>query len=140
MILKIPAGGSKKPNDAETIANKENFLVMKGHDVFKFAVHALPLATNKALKIANVKAEELKMIFPHQANVRIIESAAKRIHVPMEKFYLNLNKYGNTSAASIGLALGEAKEKGLIQKGDLIALTGFGGGLTYGSIIMKWAY
>ena len=113
---------------------------MKGHDVFKFAVHALPLATNKALKIANVKAEELKMIFPHQANVRIIESAAKRIHVPMEKFYLNLNKYGNTSAASIGLALGEAKEKGLIQKGDLIALTGFGGGLTYGSIIMKWAY
>lgn len=140
MILKIPAGGSKKPNDAETIANKENFLVMKGHDVFKFAVHVLPLATNKALKIANVKAEELKMIFPHQANVRIIESAAKRIHVPMEKFYLNLNKYGNTSAASIGLALGEAKEKGLIQKGDLIALTGFGGGLTYGSIIMKWAY
>lgn len=140
MILKIPAGGSKKPNDAETIANKENFLVMKGHDVFKFAVHALPLATNKALKTANVKAEELKMIFPHQANVRIIESAAKRIHVPMEKFYLNLNKYGNTSAASIGLALGEAKEKGLIQKGDLIALTGFGGGLTYGSIIMKWAY
>ena len=121
----------------ETIANKENILVMKGHDVFKFAVHALPLATNKALKIANVKAEELKMIFPHQANVRIIESAAKRIHVPMEKFYLNLNKYGNTSAASIGLALGEAKEKGLIQKGDLIALTGFGGGLTYGSIIMK---
>lgn len=140
MILKIPAGGSKKPNTAETIAARENFLVMKGHDVFKFAVHALPLATNKALKIANVKAEELKMIFPHQANVRIIESAAKRIHVPMEKFYLNLQKYGNTSAASIGLALGEAKEQGLLKKGDLIALTGFGGGLTYGSIIMKWAY
>lgn len=140
MILKIPAGGSRKPNNAETIAAKENFLVMKGHDVFKFAVHALPLATNKALKIANIKAEDLKMIFPHQANVRIIESAAKRIHVPMDKFYLNLNKYGNTSAASVGIALGEAKEQGLLKKGDLIALTGFGGGLTYGSIVMRWAY
>jgi len=139
-VLKIPAGGSKKPNDAETIANRENFLVMKGPEVFKFAVHALPSATNKALKIANVKSEELKMIFPHQANVRIIESAAKRIHVPMDKFYMNIQRYGNTSAASVGIALGEALEKGMLQKGDLIALTGFGAGLTYGSIVMKWAY
>ena len=113
---------------------------MKGPEVFKFAVHALPSATNKALKIANVKSEELKMIFPHQANVRIIESAAKRIHVPMDKFYMNIQRYGNTSAASVGIALGEALEKGMLQKGDLIALTGFGAGLTYGSIVMKWAY
>lgn len=140
MILKIPAGGSKKPNNKETVENRENFVVMKGQDVFKFAVHALPSATNKALKIANVKSEDLHMIFPHQANVRIIESAAKRIHVPLEKFYMNLQRFGNTSSASVGLALGEALEKGMVKKGDLIALTGFGAGLTYGSIVMKWAY
>lgn len=140
MILKVPAGGAKKPNTQETIENRENFVVMKGQDVFKFAVHALPTATNKALKIAGVKSEELDMIFPHQANVRIIESAAKRIHVPIEKFYMNLQRFGNTSSASVGLALGEALEKGMVKKGDLVALTGFGAGLTYGSIIMKWAY
>ena len=139
-ILRTPAGGTKKPNTAETIEKRENFVKMKGQDVFKFAVHALPSATNKALKIADIKAEELNMIFPHQANVRIIESAAKRIHVPIDKFYMNLQRFGNTSSASVGLALGEALDKGLVKKGDLIALTGFGAGLTYGSIIMKWAY
>lgn len=139
-ILRTPAGGTKKPNTIETVENRENFVKMKGQDVFKFAVHALPSATNKALKIANVKSEELTMIFPHQANVRIIEAASKRIHVPIERFYMNLQKYGNTSSASVGLALGEALEKGMVKKGDLIALTGFGAGLTYGSIIMKWAY
>lgn len=139
-VLKIPAGGTKKPNTHETIENRENFVKMKGQDVFKFAVHALPSATNKALKIAGVKSDDLEMIFPHQANVRIIESAAKRIHVPIEKFYMNLQRFGNTSSASVGLALGEALEKGKIKKGDLIALTGFGAGLTYGSVIIKWAY
>ena len=139
-ILKIPAGGTKKPNTFETIENRENFVKMKGQDVFKFAVHALPSATNKALKMAGVKSEDLEMIFPHQANVRIIESAAKRIHVPIEKFYMNLQRFGNTSSASVGLALGEALEKGVVKKGDLIALTGFGAGLTYGSMIIKWAY
>lgn len=139
-VLKIPAGGTKKPNTHETIENRENFVKMKGQDVFKFAVHALPSATNKALKIAGVKSEDLEMIFPHQANVRIIESAAKRIHVPIEKFYMNLQRFGNTSSASVGLALGEALEKGIVKKGDLIALTGFGAGLTYGSVIIKWAY
>ena len=139
-ILRTPAGGTKKPNTSATIENRENFVKMKGQDVFKFAVHALPSATKKALKIADVKSEELSMIFPHQANIRIIESASKRIHVPIEKFYMNLQKYGNTSSASVGLALGEALDKGLVKKGDMIALTGFGAGLTYGSIIMKWAY
>ncbi len=139
-ILRTPAGGTKKPNDAKTIENRENFVKMKGQDVFKFAVHALPNATKHALNTANVSANDLAMIFPHQANVRIIESAAKRIHVPIEKFYMNLQKFGNTSSASVGLALGEALEKGLVKKGDLIALTGFGAGLTYGSIIMRWAY
>ena len=140
MILKVPAGGSKKPNDEETVKNRENFLVMKGQEVFKFAVRVLPKVTLEALKKAKLDVQDLSMIFPHQANLRIIESAAKRMKFPLEKFYMNLSRYGNTSSASVGIALGEAIEKGLVKKGDNIALTGFGGGLTYGSVIIKWAY
>lgn len=139
-VLRTPAGGTKKPNTFETIEKRENFLDMKGQEVFKFAVKTLPSATLKAMEIADISTEDLTMVFPHQANVRIIEAAAKRMEVGMEKFYMNLNKYGNTSSASVGLALGEALENKKIKKGDIIALTGFGAGLTYGSIIMKWAY
>ena len=140
MILKVPAGGSKKPNNEETIKNRENFIIMKGQDVFKFAVSTLPKVTSDALEKAKLKVNDLSMVFPHQANLRIIESAAKRMKFPLEKFYMNLSRYGNTSSASVGIALGEAIEKGLVKKGDNIALTGFGGGLTYGSTIIKWAY
>ena len=140
MILKIPAGGSKKPNTEETIKNRENFVVMKGQEVFKFAVSTLPKVTLDALEKAKLEVNDLAMVFPHQANLRIIESAAKRMKFPLEKFYMNLSRYGNTSSASVGLALGEAVEKGLVKKGDNVALTGFGGGLTYGSAIIKWAY
>lgn len=113
---------------------------MKGPEVFKFAVKALPKATISAMESGNVSVEDISMVFPHQANLRIIEAASKRIGIPVEKFYMNLNKFGNTSSASIGLALGEALDKGLVKKGDVIALTGFGAGLTYGSMIIKWAY
>lgn len=140
MILKIPAGGSKTPNNEETLEKRENFLQMNGKEVFKFAVKVLPKVTLDALESAKLEVNDLSMIFPHQANLRIIEAAAKRIEFPLGKFYVNLNKYGNTSAASVGIALGEALEKGLVKKGDNIALTGFGAGLTYGSIVMKWAY
>ena len=140
MILKVPAGGSKKPNDEETIKNRENFVVMKGQDVFKFAVSTLPKVTLDALEKAKIKVNDLSWVFPHQANSRIIEAAAKRMKFPIERFYMNLSRYGNTSSASVGIALGEALEKGLVKKGDNIALTGFGGGLTYGSAIIKWAY
>ena len=140
MILKVPAGGSKKPNNEETIKNRENFVIMKGQDVFKFAVSTLPKVTSDALEKAKLKVNDLSMVFPDQANLRIIESAAKRMKFPLEKFYMNLSRYGNTSSASVGIALGEAIEKGLVKKGDNIALTGFGGGLTYGSAIIKWAY
>ncbi len=125
MILKIPAGGSKKPNNKETIENRENFVKMNGQEVFKFAVKVLPKVTLTALEEASMQVEDLSMIFPHQANLRIIDSAAKRMKFPKEKFYVNLDRFGNTSTASIGIALGEALEKG---------------GLTYGSIVMKWAY
>ena len=138
--LRTPAGGSAKPITKESVENREIYIRMKGQEVFKFAVKALPKATEKVLIQADLQPEDVDMVIPHQANYRIIDSASKRLGIPVEKFYLNLDRYGNTSSASIGIALGEALEKGLIKKGDVIALTGFGAGLTYGSIIMKWAY
>lgn len=138
--LRTPAGGTRKPLSQEVLDERSNFLQMKGQDVFKFAVRALPKATLEALNGAGLKAENIDMVFPHQANVRIIEAASKRLEIPMDKFYLNLNKFGNTSSASIGLALGEALEKGLVKKGDTVVLTGFGAGLTYASMIIKWSY
>ncbi|MBC2850797.1 ketoacyl-ACP synthase III [Cetobacterium sp. 8H] len=138
--LRTPAGGTRLPLSQKVLDERLNFLQMKGQDVFKFAVKALPKATLEALNGANLTADDIDMVFPHQANVRIIEAASKRLGIPMEKFYLNLNRYGNTSSASIGIALGEALEKGLVKKGDTIALTGFGAGLTYASMIIKWSY
>lgn len=138
--LRTPAGGTKKPFSQEVLDERSHYIEMKGQDVFKFAVKALPKSTQEALKIAGMEANELDMVFPHQANIRIIEAAAKRLKIPAEKFYLNLDKYGNTSSASIGIAMGEALEKGKLKKGDMIALTGFGAGLTYASMIMKWSY
>ena len=138
--LRTPAGGTRKPLSQEVLDERSNFLQMKGQDVFKFAVKALPKATLEALNGAGLKAENIDMVFPHQANVRIIEAASKRLEIPMDKFYLNLNKFGNTSSASIGLALGEALEKGLVKKGDTVVLTGFGAGLTYASMIIRWSY
>ena len=139
-ILRIPAGGGKRPNTVETIENRENFVKMKGGEVFKFAVNALPNATKEALSRANIRAEDIKMLFPHQANVRIIESAMKRLQISKEQVYVNIHKYGNTSAASVGIAIGESLEEGKIKMGDIIVLTAFGSGLTYGSIVMKWCY
>lgn len=137
--LRIKAGGTMYPATVERVLNKEIYLEMNGTDVFKFAVKALPYATKEAAKKGNIDLSTIDILFPHQANLRIIESAAKRLKIPMEKVYLNIHKYGNTSAASIGLAIGDALEEGRLKKGDLIALTGFGAGLTYGSIIMRWS-
>lgn len=138
--LRTPAGGSANPITKERVENREIYIRMKGQEVFKFAVKALPKATEKVLIQAKLQPEDINMVVPHQANYRIIDSASKRLGIPVEKFYLNLDRYGNTSSASIGIALGEALEKGLVKKGDIIALTGFGAGLTYGSIVMRWAY
>ena len=113
-------------------------LDMNGKEVFKFAVNIIPYSVNEVLKDTSVSLDEIKYIVPHQANYRIVESAAKRLKFPIEKFYTNLNKYGNTSAASIPIALDEMNEKGMLEKGDKIILVGFGGGLTWGSILLQW--
>ena len=111
---------------------------MAGKEVFKFAVNIIPYSVSKVLEENSISLDEIKYIVPHQANYRIVESASKRLKVPMDRFYINLNKYGNTSAASIPIALDEMNEKGMINKGDKIILVGFGGGLTWGAILLQW--
>lgn len=137
-FMMVPAGGSRKPPTAEVIEKKMNKIQMNGQEVFKFAMKKLPEVTEQALELANLHTEDLKLIIPHQANRRIIEAAARRMELPMEKFMVNVERYGNTSSATIPIALHEALETGRIKSGDLIALTGFGGGLAWGSLIMRW--
>lgn len=137
-FMMVPAGGSRKPPTAEVIEKKMNKIQMNGQEVFKFAMKKLPEVTEQALELANLHTEDLKLIIPHQANRRIIEAAARRMDLPLEKFMVNVERYGNTSSATIPIALHEALETGRIKSGDLIALTGFGGGLAWGSLIMRW--
>lgn len=111
---------------------------MDGREVFRFAVKTIINGIDRLLKEANCSLEDIKYIVPHQANYRIIEAAAKRLDISEEKFYINVDKYGNTSSASIAIALDEMVRKNLIQSGDKILLIGFGGGLTYGGLIIEW--
>lgn len=137
--LVIHDSGSKRRTEGE----KEQWpfgIFMNGSEVFKFATRALGNATQAALEAAGqgLTINDLDLLFPHQANLRIIEAAAKRIDLPMEKVFVNIHKYGNTSAASIPIALSEAVEEGRLKPGQLIGLVAFGGGLTYGSSIWVW--
>lgn len=137
-LLKVPAGGSRSPASAETVANRQHFISMNGNEVFKFAVKVMGETTIKALNNANLSPSDLDYIVPHQANIRIIQSAAKRLGLEMKKVIVNVDKYGNTSSASVPLALDEAVKSGGINTGDIVALVGFGGGLTWASSIIKW--
>jgi len=131
------AGGTKNPITVEAIENKEHLLTMKGADIFKFAVRIVPDSINRVLAKSEYGIDDVKLIVPHQANYRIIESAAKRLGVGMEKFFMNMDKYANTSAASIGLALYDALEQGKLNKGDLTVFIGFGAGLTHATCLIR---
>lgn len=136
--LSIPASGvAKRPTDA-AIADGSAFIHMDGREVYKFAVKAMGNTVISALEKADMKLEDLDYFVPHQANTRIISSAAKRLKLSEDKVFVNLPKYGNTSAASIPLALDEAVRANLIKKGDNVALSGFGAGLTWAGLIIKW--
>lgn len=134
-----PAGGSRNPASSETVEANDHTIHMNGPEVFKFAIQIMGKTAKRALAKANMKAEELDMLFPHQANLRIISSAAKRLKMPMDKVWVNVDKYANTSAASIPIALCEAQAAGALKKGDNILLDGFGAGLTWASIVLKWS-
>ena len=138
-LLQIPAGGSLKPMTPEALLLHENCVHMDGRAVFRFAVRILGETVEKSLAKAGLKKEELNWLVPHQANTRIIDAAAIRLAMPAEKVIVNIGKYGNMSAASIPVALAEAAHEHRFKKGDLVALAGFGAGLTWASCIMKWA-
>ena len=135
----IPSSGSLMPVSEETIAKKLNLIQMNGKEVFKFAVKAMGNTVKTSLKKVDMDKSAIDWLVPHQANLRIIQSAAKRLDLPMEKVIVNIQKYGNMSAACIPVALAEAAAAKTFKKGDVIALSGFGAGLTWGSCIMRWA-
>ena len=136
--MMVPAGGSRMPITHEVLDQKLNYMTMNGREIFKFAVNKIVELTGEALAKTGLKAEQIKLVIPHQVNIRILESACERIAIPIDRFYTNLDRYGNTSAASVPLALDEAVRKGLLQRGDHLLLVAFGAGLTWSSAVVRW--
>ena len=136
-LLGIPAGGSRMPITVEAIDQKRDKLQMNGREVFKLGVRLMPEAAQRVLKKADVSVEEIDLLIPHQANLRIIEAVGDRLGVPREKVYVNVDKYGNTSAATVIIALDEAIREGRAKPGDLLLFVTFGAGLTWGSTLLR---
>jgi 3-oxoacyl-[acyl-carrier-protein] synthase-3 len=130
--LIMPGGGSRDP------VAKNRFIRMEGKEIFKFAVKVLPKSVKAVLERSKLKASDVSLLIPHQANSRIIDFALKSLGLSKDRVYVNLDRYGNTSAASIPIALDEALKEGKIKKGDVVVLAGFGAGLTYGANVIKW--
>lgn len=137
-FLNMPAGGSRNPATKDTVKKRMHFVRMKGNETFKIAVRTLEAVALETLSANNIKASQLALLIPHQANIRIIQATAERLGLPMEKVFVNIDKYGNTSAASIPIALDEAFREGRIRNGDYVLLEAFGGGLTWASALIKW--
>ena len=137
-ILSVPGGGSAIPTTPENAAQRLNTIRMEGHEVFKQAVTAMRDACRKAIADAGLKVEDIAMVIPHQANVRIIDAITDRLGIAKERTFINLDKYGNTSAAAIAIALDEANRSGAIKKGDYVLLVAFGAGLTWASSVVQW--
>lgn len=137
-LLYQPAGGSRLPASHETVDNNLHYIHMEGAEVFKSAVRAMESSAEKALELAGIESEEIDLLIPHQANIRIIKALASRLHVPSEKVYVNVQEYGNTSAASIPIALDEARKEGLVSEGSTVVMVAFGGGFTWGSLVVRF--
>ncbi len=136
-LIWVPAGGSAEPATARTVNERLHYMRMKGREVYRFAVTKMQEVILEAVRQTGISPEDLALIIPHQSNLRIIESAAERLGVPMSRVAVNIDRYGNTSAASIPLALAEAWEQGRVRTGDWVLMAGFGAGLTWGSILMR---
>ncbi|HEV7663045.1 MAG TPA: beta-ketoacyl-ACP synthase III [Chloroflexota bacterium] len=136
--LYIPAGGSRRPTTAETVANREHYVRMQGKEVFRFATRVVPESVLQALEQANLTTADIDLLIPHQANVRIIDAATKRLKLRQEDVFANVAKYGNTSAASIPVALCEAVDEGRVTPGATVVMCGFGAGLSWGTAVWKW--
>lgn len=137
-LLKLAAGGSLMPATEETIRNKQHFIHMEGNEVFKFAVRKMEEISLKVVEESKLELSDIDYLVPHQANIRIIESARKKLKLAEDKVYVNLENYGNMSSASIPVALDEAVRKNKIKDNDVVLLIGFGGGLTWGAMVLRW--
>ncbi|WP_404422845.1 beta-ketoacyl-ACP synthase III [Nibricoccus sp. IMCC34717] len=137
-LLCVPAGGSDRPSSPETIAARDHFVKMKGREVFKVAVREMEDAIEEILEQHGITPDQISLVIPHQANLRIIDALAKSLGLSTDRFFINLDRYGNTSAASIPLALDEAVRAGRVTKGGVGLLVAFGAGLTYGTALVRW--
>jgi 3-oxoacyl-[acyl-carrier-protein] synthase-3 len=137
-LLFMPGGGSRCPASVESVNSRRHFLHMNGKETFKNAVQAMQTAAEEALRRCEIRISQIKCVIPHQANRRIIDAVAERLNARPEQLFVNLEKYGNTSAASVAIALDEAVDSGCIQRGDLILLMVFGAGLTWGAAVIEW--
>ncbi len=137
-LLKVPGGGSARPASHESVEAKDHFLKMNGTEVFKHAVRGMSDACLKAVEKAGLTPDQIACVIPHQANIRIIQAVVERAGIPLEKVYLNVERYGNMSAASTGVAFCEAVRDGRVKKGDYALLVAFGAGLTWGSCVIQW--
>lgn len=138
-LLCIPAGGSHTPASAASVSNGLHYIQMNGQEVFRFATRVMADVTKEVLAATQLKVEDIARIIPHQANKRIIEAAARGLKLPIDRFYINLERYGNTSTASIPIATCEALELGLIEPGNRVVFVGFGAGLTWGAMVVEWS-
>ena len=137
-LLQRPAGGAARPLDETVLRKKEHLMRMSGREVFKSAVRSMAKAGRTVLREAGLNSDQVDIMVPHQANIRIIESTARYSRIPMEKVFVNLDRYGNISSATIPVGLDEAEEQGLIAPGSLVLMTSFGAGLTWGAMAMRW--
>lgn len=137
-LLRIDAGGSLLPTSEQTVKDRLHYIKMEGREVYKFAVKIIGEATIKSLEASGLTTDDIDLFVPHQANIRIIDAAAHRLKLPPEKVYINADRYGNTSAASIPLALDEAYNAGRVHPGDIVVVVGFGAGLTWAAAVIKW--
>ena len=137
-MIWLPSGGSRSPSSPETTKRGEHFIRMEGRETYRYATRTLAASALAAVEKAGWTADEIDLVIPHQANVRIIEAVAKGLDLPMERFFVNIDKYGNTSAASVGIALDEAVAEGRVQPGDKIVFVAFGAGFTSGAIAIEW--
>lgn len=137
-LLYLPAGGSRRPASAETVAERLHYIRMSGNEVFKIAVRTMGDAAEEALRRAGVSIDQVRYLIPHQANIRIIDAAARRLGLPEDRVVVNIDRYGNTSSASIGIALDETARAGKVAEGDIVLMVAFGGGLTWGATVVRW--
>jgi 3-oxoacyl-[acyl-carrier-protein] synthase-3 len=137
-LLNIPGCGTRRPPTPASLEKKQHTVHMKGNETFKLAVKGMAQAAQHALKESGLTVHDVALFIPHQANIRIIEATAKRLKIPMSRVMVNIDRYGNTSAASIPIAFDEAVRRGRVKRGDVILLDAFGAGFTWGSVLLRW--